>query len=389
MGAAGHLIADATRAKVLARILHLRRGSARGAAGAAALVIGSVIAGAPASAAAAPRISIADAVVGENAGVVSVTVSLSTPSRSPVSVGFFAAGGGSASGGDYILHNGTITFAPGERRKSVRVQILNDRSIEPLETLFIDLQAPVNATFARPSGAVSIVDDDRIARTPRLVARDVIVDEKAHTAFVPVLLGGPAGQASNRTVTVHYTTVNGTATAGADYTATRGTLRFAPGDNVQHVAVTIRDDTAAEPAERFTLRLGAPTNAVLATAGATVTIGASDQPRVAQPSISVADAVVGEGAGWVDVPVTLNAPSTSVVAVGFFAAGGGSASGSDYILHNSTITFAPGETTKTVRAFILQDLTTEPLETLFIDLQAPVNATIGNAPGAVSIRDDD
>jgi hypothetical protein len=167
-------------------------------------------------------------------------------------------------------------------------------------------------------------------------------------------------------------------------------LRFAPGDNVAHVPVTIRDDTAAEPAERFTLRLSAPTNAVIGTATGTVTIGASDQPRVAQPSISIANVVVGEAAGWVDVPVTLNAPSTSVVSVSFYAAGGTTASSiTDYGLYNSTLTFAPGETTKTVRVFILDDLTTEPLETLLIDLQTPVNATIGNAPGTATIRDDD
>jgi hypothetical protein len=46
-------------------------------------------------------------------------------------------------------------------------------------------------------------------------------------------------------------------------------------------------------------------------------------------------------------------------------------------------------TTKTIRVFILQDLTTEPSDTLFIDLRAPVNATVGNEPGTVTIRDDD
>ena len=46
--------------------------------------------------------------------------------------------------------------------------------------------------------------------TPNLFVRDVVVDEKAGTASFVVMLGGPAGQASNSAVTVDYATANGT-----------------------------------------------------------------------------------------------------------------------------------------------------------------------------------
>ncbi|BAG01555.1 Calx-beta domain-containing protein [Microcystis aeruginosa] len=70
-------------------------------------------------------------------------------------------------------------------------------------------------------------------------------------------------QASNQTVSVNYATSNGTATAGADYTATTGTLTFAPGVTTQVINIPILNDSLNEADETFTLALSSPTNAVL------------------------------------------------------------------------------------------------------------------------------
>ena len=93
-----------------------------------------------------------------------------------------------------------------------------------------DVSTPVNATIARAATRVSIVDNDTKVATPGLFARGAIVDEKDRSVLIPVILGGPGGQASDSRVTVHYATVDGTAVAGADYTAVSGTLSFAPGE---------------------------------------------------------------------------------------------------------------------------------------------------------------
>jgi hypothetical protein len=71
--------------------------------------------------------------------------------------------------------------------------------------------------------------------------------------------------ASSQTVTVQYTTSDGTAKAGTDYTATSGTLTFMPGTTQQNIRVNILDDNLVnEPsAETFTLTLSNPTNATL------------------------------------------------------------------------------------------------------------------------------
>jgi hypothetical protein len=61
--------------------------------------------------------------------------------------------------------------------------------------------------------------------------------------------------ASNRSVTVDYATVPGTATAGDDYAHTSGTLTFAPGESTKNVDVPISGDTAYEGNETFRLSL--------------------------------------------------------------------------------------------------------------------------------------
>ncbi|MFM6825530.1 MAG: bluetail domain-containing putative surface protein, partial [Dolichospermum sp.] len=74
------------------------------------------------------------------------------------------------------------------------------------------------------------------------------------------------------TITVQYATSNNTATAGSDYTATNGTLTFAPGVTSQDIIIPILNDFLNEPQETFNLTLSSPTNAQLGTAVVTTTI---------------------------------------------------------------------------------------------------------------------
>jgi hypothetical protein len=78
-------------------------------------------------------------------------------------------------------------------------------------------------------------------------------------------------QASNQTVSVNYATANGTATAGLDYTATIGTLTFAPGVTTQVINIPILNNSLNEANEIFTLALSSPTNAALGTQTAATT----------------------------------------------------------------------------------------------------------------------
>jgi uncharacterized repeat protein (TIGR01451 family) len=117
------------------------------------------------------------------------------------------------------------------------------------------------------SGTGTITNDDA---QPALSIADVSQSEGnvAGTMVFTVTLSG----STSLPVSVQYATANGTATAGSDYTATSGTLTFAPGVTVQTISVPVTGDITFEPDETFTVTLSNPTNAVLTRAAATGTL---------------------------------------------------------------------------------------------------------------------
>ena len=70
-------------------------------------------------------------------------------------------------------------------------------------------------------------------------------------------------RAAAHEVSVDYATADGTAAAGADYTAASGTLTFAPGETAKTVSVALLDDAVDEGKETFTLKLSNPRGAFL------------------------------------------------------------------------------------------------------------------------------
>ncbi|WP_037499905.1 Calx-beta domain-containing protein [Solirubrobacter soli] len=326
-----------------------------------------------------------DAIVGEADGYVDVPVRLSTPGTEPITVAYATAqstaGPGTFCNFDYVHIAGTLTFAPGETTKPLRIDLGDCGTAENLESFTLELSTAVNAVITRASARISIVDADTIVATPKLYVRDVVVDEKDTVALVPVLLGGPLGQTSNSVVTVDYTAPGQT-----------GTLTFAPGQTVKTIAVPIIDDATPEGPETLAVTLANPVNATLADAAGTVTIGASDGAPSTQPSIAAqSDVLVSEGDGYVDLAIRLSTPGTEPVKVAYATtqstAGPGTFCNFDYVHIAGTLTFAPGETTKVLRVQLGDCPAVEGLESFTLDLSAAVNGVITRPRVRISILD--
>ena len=145
---------------------------------------------------------------------------------------------------------------------------------------------------------------------------------------------------ANRTplrVSVAYATANGTATAGSDYTATSGTLVFAPGETSMTVAVPILGDTAYESDETFTLTLSNPVNATLGTATATGAI-TNDDAATASPGHYNGQI---SGSGNIDFDVAADGHTLSELTTLFYISCDNGQAGLEQVYLTSTATIGP------------------------------------------------
>ncbi len=107
------------------------------------------------------------------------------------------------------------------------------------------------------------------------------------------------------------------------------------------------------------------------------------------PSLAVNDVTVVEGNVTSAIfTVTLSAASLQAITVQYGTANGTATGGSDYTgVTTTTLSFAPGETSKTITIPILNDNINEPNETFTFNLTTPTNATIADAQGIGTISD--
>jgi Calx-beta domain/Low-density lipoprotein receptor repeat class B len=202
-------------------------------------------------------------------------------------------------------------------------------------------------------------------------------------------------QAQSAPVTVDFATADGTATAPGDYTANTGTVTFAPGETAKTVTVQVNGDTTVEPDETFRVNLANATgSATIADGQAVATIVNDDQPVIAPPSrISVGNVTMAEGNAGQSAfrfTVALDTPQSAPVTVEFATADGTASAPSDYAANTGTVTFAPGETAKTVTVQVNGDTRKEPDETFSVNLSnAAGNATLADGNAVGTIANDD
>ncbi|MDQ3665657.1 MAG: hypothetical protein M3410_03485 [Acidobacteriota bacterium] len=109
-------------------------------------------------------------------------------------------------------------------------------------------------------------------------------------------------------------------------------------------------------------------------------------------TLSIGDVSVAEGnSGTTQATftVTLSAASTHPVVVNYATTDGTAIAGSDYVAASGTLTFNPGETSKTFNVTINGDTLFEANETFFVDLSNPVNANITQGRATGTITNDD
>jgi hypothetical protein len=116
------------------------------------------------------------------------------------------------------------------------------------------------------------------------------------------------------------------------------------------------------------------------------------QPPAAPPALTIADLTMTEGHAGTSAmrfTVQLSRASTSTVTVSYATANSTAVSGSDYVAASGSLSFAPGQTARTLDVLVNGDRSRESDELFVVTLSAPANATLGDAQAAGKIANDD
>lgn len=105
-----------------------------------------------------------------------------------------------------------------------------------------------------------------------------------------------------------------------------------------------------------------------------------------EPTITIGDVTVSEGANAV-FTVSLSNASALTVTVNFATADGSALAPGDYSSSSGTVTFAPGQTTQTISIATAADVPQEAAEMFVVNLSGAANSTIADALGQATIAD--
>jgi probable HAF family extracellular repeat protein len=321
-----------------------------------------------------PRISISPGsltVTEGNAGTTDAvfTVSLSNAYDQDVTVDYATSDDGDYSpdsaqaGIDYLATAGALRFTPGQTSQTIRVPILGDQIGELDEYFYLNLQSASSNAVLNSNYSVGVILNDD---PPEISIYDVTWQE-GNTGTTGVTFGVGLSFATTQAVSVKYATANGSGTAGSDYQAASGPLNFAPGETWKTITVQVNGDRLPEANETFFINLSSPTNATIADGQGVCTI-LDDEPR-----ISISDVAKYEGrkgrTTLLVFTVTLSAAYDQPVTMSFHTVDGtATTSDGDYIAKTGTLTFNPGETSKTIAIEVSGDGKKEANETFYLDL---------------------
>ena len=320
-------------------------------------------------------ISVAPTTADEGANLV-FRVTMSMVAGEPVNVAYATSDGTAIAGDDYTAASGIATIPAGATSATVAVATTADDLPELDEDMTLSIGAPDSglpawARIGEDSAEGTILNDDFVA----ISVAPTAADEGTDLVF-RVSLSMVAGEPVN----VDYATSDGTAKAGADYTAVSGTLTVPAGSLSASINVTTIDDNLAEPAETLTLTLAEPAAGFRPWAriesGEGTAEGTIRNDDIARISIASAEAREGSDLTF---PVSLSTPSAAPVELSYATADGTARSGDDYEAANGRLTIAAGVTSATLTVRSLEDGWVEGDESLALSLAA----VDGGLPAAV------
>jgi len=174
-----------------------------------------------------------------------------------VSVTVTTAGSGVAQAGvDYTALPATVSFVPGSATADLQVNPLAPSGTVPDLTVPLSL-SPVSKTAPYTLGK-STAATVTIIGSNSLQLASAAVASMPGAGSVAVTVQRDPNESTTAALTVGYSTADGTALAGTDYTSTSGTLTFAAGVAQQTITIPLLANPYADGDRSFTVALADP-----------------------------------------------------------------------------------------------------------------------------------
>jgi Cellulase (glycosyl hydrolase family 5)/Calx-beta domain len=271
-------------------------GAALGTPAAATVSINGDAVASPPPAPGTVALTAASSAVGQGAGTVNLTVARTGGSSGAVSIAYATSDGTAHASTDYTSKSGSLNWASGDSAaKSIAVAISNSTPFSGSRSFTVTLSTPGGGVaLGTPASASVAITGDAVAPPGSLAlsASSYSANQNAGTLAITVTRTG----GSKGIVGVSYTTIDGTALAGTNYTKAASTLQWADGDSsAKSFNVSITASPAISASKAFSIALSNATgSATLATpSSATVTINPNS-------SVSGAMAIKVQGNKFVD-----------------------------------------------------------------------------------------
>jgi len=297
-----------------------------------------------------------------------------------------------------VLPSGVVTFSGSETTKTINIEVQGDDQLEPDETFSVKLFNAVGAAIDVDTAEATIINDDAVLSIAPSTGDPTYSLPEGNSGSTPFTFIVTRTGSTARTSSASWQAVgSGLFPASPDDFVggnfPSGTVSFAPGQTIQIITVNVAGDTQPEEDESFTVTIFNPVNATISNATArgiilnddsilSLTAFNADQPEGNSGSTPFAFTVTRSGS-------TSGSSSASWAVSG---SGENAAVGADFVggqFPSGTVSFAPGEITKTIFVEVAGDTVVEPDETFTVTLFNPVNASIGNATVIGVIRNDD
>jgi hypothetical protein len=326
----------------------------------------------------AVQVTAAPAVVDEANGKAVFTITRTGDTRGTAVVQYATADGTALAGQEYLATSGSLAFGPGESSRSITVEVLHDAIVEGPSTFQVQLLGATSAALGTAKSATVTILDSTAPGQLAFAASALTVRAGSGQATITVARSG----GTDGDVTVHYQTTDGTARAGVDYTAASGTLTFAWGESSQQIVIPLVG-AVAQADKAFTLTLSDPGGgtALGAIRQATVTITSGVRSHGVL-SFDRSSYPVGKN-GQAALTITRSGGAAGIVSVEVVTIASDAARGVDTIPAARRLTFAPGETSKTVIANLARDRLLGANLKLRVELREPSGgATLGGVTSA-------